>query len=77
MAAWVWLVAYILGFALLQVALYRYFRRGKASPSGADRPTVTTESPPGGGNEDGVHCGRCGAYNEATYTYCRQCADEL
>jgi len=37
MERWVWLAAFLVGFALLQAALYRYLRRGK-SPS--EQPTA-------------------------------------
>jgi len=31
MEAWAWLAAYLVGFALLQLALYRYFQRGEST----------------------------------------------
>ena len=40
METWVWLSAYLVGFVLLQVLLYRYFVRRSTSRSG----TATTES---------------------------------
>ena len=43
MQAWAWLVAYVVGFGLLQVALYRYFHRSEPTPettAGQDRKSV-------------------------------------
>jgi hypothetical protein len=38
MDAWVWLAAYLVGFALLQLALYRYFQRGESTESESREP---------------------------------------
>jgi len=80
MAVWVWLVAYLVGFALLQLVLYRYFRedspRERTAPSASERSRVSLKAPPDDAG-DGIHCKLCGAYNEAGYSYCRQCAGQL
>jgi hypothetical protein len=36
MGTWVWLAAYLVGFALLQLFLYRYFRQGESTGDGDD-----------------------------------------
>jgi len=38
MEAWVWLAAYLVGFALLQLALYRYFQNGESTESEGREP---------------------------------------
>jgi hypothetical protein len=79
MAAWIWLVAYLAGFALLQVLLYRYLRDSQGTgtvPSGTEAASVAAveRTEPDG---DGVRCGRCGAANDRGYSYCRNCAGQL
>lgn len=80
MAVWVWLVAYLVGFALLQIILYRYFQedsaREQTAPVTADRSRVSRETPPDDAG-DGLRCKQCGAYNDAGYSYCRQCTGQL
>jgi len=81
MAVWVWLVAYLVGFALLQILLYRYFRedspRERTAPSASERSRVPLEAPPDDADGDGIRCRQCGAYNDAGYSYCRQCTGQL
>lgn len=89
MEVWTWIVAYVVGFSLLQLLVYRYFRDGDASvegPSagsgdrypaaadGLDR-AASREEPTG----DGVRCRHCGAVNEgeASFRYCRECVTPL
>ncbi|MDS0282374.1 DUF7577 domain-containing protein [Haloarcula onubensis] len=81
MQPWVWLAAYVLGFGLLQVLLYRHFsgqtastepaRGSAARPDGGRR--VVTES------GDTVACRHCGAVNESQrmIRYCGACAESL
>lgn len=87
METWAWLVAYLLGFALLQLYLYRYFIDGSSTD------TSTTNATPGfeGGApvesgqrstelpEGTVACKECGAYNEShsTFTFCKHCGARL
>jgi hypothetical protein len=86
MELWAWLVAYLLGFALLQVYLYRYFIGQSTSESSTEQTTpaysesgsssVERPEPEGG---DLVTCGDCGAYNErdAAFTFCKECGSRL
>jgi hypothetical protein len=86
MELWAWLVAYLLGFALLQVYLYRYFIGQSTGDSSTEQ---TTPAYSEGGtspvdrpeSEDGdlVACGDCGTYNErdAAFTYCKECGSRL
>lgn len=85
METWAWLLAYLLGFALLQLYLYRYFMKSTTTKS----PERTTPVPEGGArtveaaenvpSEDLVACTNCGAYNEshAMFRYCRECGERL
>lgn len=88
METWAWLIAYLLGFALLQLYLYRYFMNGSST---TDR--SATNATPGfeGGApvergqdsaelpEDSVACQECGAYNEShsMFTFCKHCGARL
>lgn len=87
METWAWLIAYLLGFALLQLYLYRYFMDGGST---TDRSTTNaTPGFEGGGgverqgsaelSDDSVACEECGAYNEshATFTFCKHCGARL
>jgi hypothetical protein len=83
MEAWAWLFAYVLGFGLLQLFLYRYFQReyGKAdaTPVGVEgTPAATTETARDV-DGDGVRCSHCGTVNgqEPTIRYCRECTSPL
>jgi hypothetical protein len=85
METWAWLLAYLLGFALLQLYLYRYFLKSTTTesperttpvPEGGRGAVDATENAPDG---DVVACASCGAYNEnhATFTFCRECGERL
>lgn len=85
METWAWLLAYLLGFALLQLFLYRHFVNSTTTdspegttpvPEGGTRPVDAAENVPG---DDVVVCNSCGTYNEghATFTFCRDCGDRL
>jgi hypothetical protein len=84
MEAWAWLIAYLVGFALLQFVLYRYFRRGESTHDGEREPGhQRLEQRAVGSNiaetdgTDGVSCQRCGTRNDRTYSYCRNCVEPL
>ena len=81
MDAWVWLVAYVAGFGVLQLLLYRYFNRQTPTAQSTDG-----RSDHGGGEQvpaiedaETIPCRHCGAVNEAhpMVRYCRACADSL
>ena len=85
METWAWLLAYVVGFGLLQLVLYHHFRRKDATPESA----VNTAD--GGGNQSieaastekatdqGFQCQHCGAHNAhfSTVRYCRECVNPL
>jgi NADH pyrophosphatase NudC (nudix superfamily) len=90
MEMWAWLVAYVLGFVVLQVYLYRYFvsRESTAESTTPDsaaerganaveRSTRRTEHSNDG--EEGLRCEQCGAYNEndQMYLFCGECGTKL
>jgi len=81
MQPWVWLAAYVLGFGLLQVVLYRHFSR-TPSPEPTNNRVARTD----GGRrvatetaDDIVTCTHCGAVNEShkMIRYCGSCAQSL
>ena len=78
----VWLIAYVIGFGLLQLLLYRYFQRDDPSPE--TTPSAVEQSAPVAvdapdGDADGRHCREWGTYNEhnSMFVYCRECASRL
>ena len=83
MQAWAWLVAYVVGFGLLQVALYRYFRRSEPTPKTTEGRVDRggTSAPPSldTGPETIQPCEHCGTANEShrMIRYCRDCAEPL
>jgi len=86
MEVWTWIVAYIVGFSLLQLLVYRYVRDREASgtaPSGAETysaPLDQTERAPAVRSDggEGTHCPQCGAFNEGdSYQYCCECVSPL
>ncbi len=88
MEVWGWLVAYVVGFGLVQLLLYRYFQRDDPSPDATPGSTdqsghrAVERSPhPPEDDEgiDGVQCPHCGAVNERDemFTYCGACARSL
>lgn len=85
MSTWVWLVVYLVGFALVQVLLYRYLRDsqgGQTAPRGSETesaraPVERTAERSATDGEQGVYCRNCGARNEGSYSYCRECAGQL
>jgi|AntRauTorcE11898_2_1112593.scaffolds.fasta_scaffold09794_3 hypothetical protein len=77
-----WLVAYVVGFGLVQLLLYRYFRRDDPAPDATPRRREAPTPVAVGESDDetsGVHCGECGTYNEhdSMFVYCRSCANRL
>jgi len=84
MEAWAWLIAYLIGFALLQLVLYRYFQRGESTHDGDREPGYRRLEQRGAGGDvgreddaDGVYCQQCGAQNDRTYSYCRNCVEPI
>jgi hypothetical protein len=85
METWAWLLAYLVGFGLLQLYLYRYFMKSTRTEP-PERTTPVTEGgaravEPADDLPDGdlVSCENCGAYNEnhAMYSFCRECGERL
>ena len=84
MEAWAWLIAYLIGFALLQIILYRYFQRGESTHDGDREPGYRRLEQRAAGadigkteDENGVYCHQCGTRNDRTYSYCRNCVEAL
>lgn len=85
MSTWVWLAVYLVGFALVQVLLYRYLRDsrgGQTAPRGSEpestrAPVERTAEHSSTDGEQGIYCRNCGAHNAAGYSYCRECAGQL
>ncbi|MEF8784423.1 MAG: hypothetical protein V5A45_00710 [Haloarculaceae archaeon] len=88
MEAWAWLAAYLIGFALLQLVLYRYFQRGESTHDGESREpgykrlegsAAATDIDADRGPDDAVVCQQCGALNDrdGMFSYCRECAEPL
>ena len=88
MEAWAWLAAYLIGFALLQLVLYRYFQRGESTHDAEAREpgykrlegaAAGADVDDDADHEDAVVCQQCGAFNErdGMFSYCRECAEPL
>lgn len=83
METWGWLLAYVVGFGLLQLFLFRYFRREDPSPDATlGRLDGATSGSGASGHRDdpeGIHCTHCGTYNdhEPTFAYCKECLELL
>jgi hypothetical protein len=84
MEAWAWLIAYLVGFAVLQLVLYRYFRRGESTHDGEREPGHRRLEQRAAGSDygetdggDGVSCRQCGTRNDRTYSYCRNGTEPL
>lgn len=92
MEPWGWILAYLLGFTLFQLVLFRYFSDGNAfggvslesgetaGPQTLDRGSTARD--PSSRSEsatDGVRCPQCGTDNddEQPFTYCRNCLAQL
>ena len=83
MEAWAWLFAYVLGFGLLQLVLYRYFQReygqADATPVGAEGTGAAPREPTPETDGEGIRCTHCGTVNdsEPNFTFCRACTEPL
>jgi len=86
--AWIWILVYVLAFAVFQLVLYRYLQGEEqppieqATPDYGDTeraPSRATVTPGEGESGEMVCCPRCGAYNErdSAYTYCKECVQRL
>ncbi|MFC4406671.1 DUF7577 domain-containing protein [Haloarchaeobius iranensis] len=85
---WDWTLGYLVVFAVLQFAVYAYYRRqvdddptpdpAGGDPAGIDR-TVANTSVRGSETTDSRRCPHCGASNEpdSRYRYCRNCTKSL
>jgi hypothetical protein len=81
MNPWAWIAAYVVGFALLQLLVYRYLGRKTrvtTSPAAAEASGVAAAGHETAGDAT-ITCGDCGAVNarERGYRYCRECAATL
>jgi len=81
MNPWAWIAAYVAGFVLLQLLVYRYLGRksgGTATPPAADVAGAGATGSESGVDET-VTCGDCGAVNarEPGYRFCRECSSPL
>ena len=84
METWGWLIAYVVGFGLLQLLLYRYFQRDDPSPDvtpgpgdqSARRSLEQSREP---SSDDGRYCYHCGTLNgnEQPFAYCKECVRPL
>jgi len=86
-----WLVAYVVGFALVQLLLYRYIQRDDASPDAApgsvdqtarrsmEQPAARPDDGDGDADHEGVRCRHCGTVNDygQQFAYCRECVQPL
>lgn len=86
METWVWLAAYLVGFLLLQLYLYRYFMNESTTTRSAERATPVSEGatsavdpPENVPDSDLVTCRVCGANNEnhQMFSFCRECGSRL
>ena len=88
MEMWAWLGAYLVGFGLLQLYLYRYFIKDDSPAEGttadgglsrADGTNVGVDTPESAAGGELVACPNCGAYNrnDPMFSYCQECATEL
>lgn len=84
MSIWAWLALYFVGFALLQLLIYRYLDGDveRASPNRAtahDRGAFDPEFSDADHDDDGRYCRHCGTRNEndSAFTYCRECVEPL
>jgi ribosomal protein L32 len=81
MQPWVWLTAYVLGFGLLQVMLYRHFSGGTPATETTEGRATRADGGRALGAEttDSVTCPHCGTTNEShrMIRYCGSCARSL
>lgn len=84
METWAWLLAYVVGFGLLQLVLYHHFRRNDATPDSAPASSEragagSIEHAADTSADPGIYCPECGTRNEREpmVRYCRQCVSHL
>lgn len=88
MELWGWLAAYVVGFLLIQLLVFRYVRGGASLDDAGPEATSTSQlsavehATPAGDDDsegDGRYCAHCGTRNasDATFTYCRECLQPL
>lgn len=88
MEMWAYLGAYLVGFALLQLYLYRHFIGGQST--GGDSATERTTPQqvagegacvdgPDNGDDEVLTCSECGTPNEfdPVFTFCKECGARL
>ena len=93
MEVWTWILAYVVGFSLLQLLVYRYVRDSEPSVEGPapgegytpapdrvdDSPVREADDSDPGTDDPTVRCPRCGTRNAeiGTVRYCRACVAPL
>jgi len=83
MDPWAWIAAYVVGFALLQLLLYRYLSREVSGTEGATpvspEGSAATSPAQDSASGDTLACRHCGAENDRQqgYRFCRACAQPL
>jgi len=79
MESWGWLVAYVVGFGLLQVVLYQYVQRRDPSPEPTGGRRRGTGGSATAADTEFVRCDDCGTRNRqlARVRYCRECTGSL
>jgi hypothetical protein len=87
-AAWLWVLLYVVAFVVFQLLLYRYLQRSdgssveRAAPDYGDGEAAPQQLPQTAveiDDSDRIRCRHCETYNdrEASYTFCRECAQRL
>lgn len=86
MELWAWLGVYLVGFALLQLLLYRYFI-GESTTSDPSTESTTPQfegtstsvERPQTSDEDMLVCEECGTPNrlDPAFTFCKSCGNRL
>lgn len=81
-----WVVALIFLVTAIQLVVYLYFggRRGSSAFEvySTDGPSVTTAAEPSmaqssGDRREGRRCPACGAVNDPSFTFCRDCISRI
>jgi ribosomal protein S14 len=86
---WGWILAYLLGFMLIQAVVYWYLHGdgtpfeeptpGYSEGDPAARPSIDRTDRETAVTGESIQCPYCGTSNEReqSYTYCRECVREL